>query len=148
MTRITKVWFLQLWDQLYFPNFSSVDPFPSSSVPPRVLGTNFASTPTLPVERLEVLRVLFDIVSTNFNWYPVLEISASYGFSIPSERISRPTSVTTWLPTGVVLSWPGISLRALNPLLAIITLPSSPIIQTSQYNNLVFDSRFQSFTHH
>lgn len=63
------IWFLQLWGQLYFPNFA----FSPSSDPPRVLGMNFASTPTLPVERLEVLQVVFDIVSTNFYWCPVLE---------------------------------------------------------------------------
>lgn len=61
------IWFRQLWAQLYFPNFSSMDPFSSSSVPPRFLGSNLTSTPTLPVDRVEVLQVLFDVVPNDFD---------------------------------------------------------------------------------
>lgn len=67
-------WILQLWTQLYFKDFSSTDFLVDSLLSnARVLPPQLIATPIEPLERLEVLRMLYNLQPKIVDWCPILE---------------------------------------------------------------------------
>lgn len=77
------IWFMQLWAQLYFKDFTPAYASPSSPSGTRILGSQLIVTPIKPLEPLEILRTLFHPTPIETDRCLVLERgSAQSGFSI------------------------------------------------------------------